>query len=335
MLNQLFRLTITKRFTTGFFISLAIFSISSNVSSQESSRTYPAKPIHLVVPFPAGGSADLVARIIAKPLSEKLGQPVLIDNKPGADGALAAQIVATSPADGYTLFMATYGAMSAVPYLHKGITYDPVKDFTPITSTGIFSMFLFVHPSLGVKSVRELISYERAHSGQLNYGTGNTASIVFSAQLNRTSDLHMTQVPYKGEVPAMNDFITNRIQLMFATPANALQFVKEGKLGVLATLSEKRSPLLPETPTWLESGMSEFDVVPWSGIFGPTKLPEEITNKLSIAINEVLKHQEIIDDFAALGFEPHGSTPNQLAQYTSSQLKKWHIAIENAGIKPE
>lgn len=310
----------------------AIFTLISCAYAQDN---YPTHAIHLVVPFPAGGSADLVARIIAKPLAEKLKQPILIDNRPGADGALAAETVSLSQADGYTLFMATYGAMSAVPALHKSVPYDPIKDFTPITMTGVFSMFLFVHPSISVNSVQELIAYEHAHSGQLNYGTGNTASILMSAEMASHSHLNMTQVPYKGEVPAMNDLISGRIQLMFATPANTLPFVKEGKLRALATLSNKRSPLLPQTPTWQESNMPEFDVIPWSGIFGPAKLPKEITDRLAHAVNEVLQRDDVISEFAALGFEPIGSTPETLAVFSKNQLSKWHSAVNKAGISQE
>ena len=317
------------------WLSITLNALSTASFAQDVSNAFPSKPIHLVVPFPAGGSADIVARMIAKPLSEKLGQAVLIDNKPGADGAIAAQTVALAPADGYTLFMATYGAMSAVPSLHKVTQYDPIKDFTPISSTGKFTMFLFVHPSVDAKTLQDFISYEHKHSGQVNYGTGNVASIVMSAEMESELHMHMTHVPYKGEVPAMNDFITGRIQMMFATPANTLAFVKEGKLRALATLSDKRSHLLPQIPTWHEAGMHELSIAPWSGIFGPAKLPKDITNRISIAINEILLREDVQAEFAKLGFEPLGSTPEKLAEYSKQQLKTWHLAIVGAGILPE
>ena len=317
------------------WLSIALIAFSNTSFAQAISSVFPTKPIHLVVPFPAGGSADIVARIIAKPLSEKLGQVVVIDNKPGADGALAAQTVALAPADGYTLFMATYGAMSAVPSLHKVTPYDPIKDFTPISSTGKFTMFMFVHPSVDAKTLQDFIAYEHQHPGQMNYGTGNVASIVMSAELESEVHMHMAHVPYKGEVPAMNDFISGRIQMMFATPANALAFVKEGKLRALATLSDKRSPLLPQVPTWHEAGMHELSIVPWSGIFGPAKLPKDITNRISVAINEILLRDDVQAEFVKLGFEPLGSTPEKLAEYSKLQLKTWHLAIEGAGILPE
>ena len=301
----------------------------------EQAPTYPNKPIHLVVPFPAGGSADLVARIMAKPLGDKLGQPVVIDNKPGADGAIAAEAVAAAAPDGYTLFMATYGAMSAVPSLHKAMHYDPVTDFTPISTAGKFSMFLFAHPSVPAQTLNEFIAYEHTHTGEVNYGTGNVASIVMAAEMESQAKLHMTQVPYKGEVPAMTDFVAGRIQLMFATPANALPFVKEGKLKVFATLSDKRSPLLPETPTWHEAGMHDLPIVPWAGVFGPAKLPKDMARRLSQAIQEVLLREDVNTEFAKLGFEPFGSTPDRLDAYAKKQHKAWHTAIQSAGLQAE
>ena len=316
-------------------IGLGLSLLALPLQAAEPALPYPSKPIHLVVPFPAGGSADLVARILAKPLAEKLGQAVIVDNRPGADGAIAAEAVAAAAPDGYTLFMATYGAMSAVPSLHRTVRYDPIKDFTPISTMGKFSMFLFAHPSLPVQTLPELVAYEHAHEGQVNYGTGNAASIVMAAEMDVQTQTHTTQIPYKGEVPAMTDFVAGRIQLMFATPVNALPFVKEGKLKALASLSDKRSALLPDTPTWVECGMRELSIVPWAGIFGPAPMPAGITQTLSVAINHILQRKDVGLEFAKLGFEPSGSSPDKLADYAKSQLKAWHAAIHTAGLTPE
>jgi tripartite-type tricarboxylate transporter receptor subunit TctC len=317
-----------------------LFVIASKLCMQdavavEQLPTYPNKPIHLVVPFPAGGSVDLVARIMSKPLGDKLGQPIVIDNKPGADGAIAAEAVAAAAPDGYTLFMATYGAMSAVPSLHKAKHYDPVNDFTPISTAGKFLMCLFAHPSVPAQTLNEFITYEHTHSVEMNYGTGNVASIVMAAELKSQAKLRMTQVPYKGEVPAMTDFVSGRIQLMFATPTNALPFVKQGKLKAFATLSDKRSPLLPETPTWHEAGMHDLPIVPWAGVFGPANLPKEMTHQLSQAIQEVLLREDVNIEFAKLGFEPFGSSPDKLDAYAQKQHKAWHTAIQSAGLQAE
>lgn len=312
-----------------------VCSVLSATAADVRSIDYPSQSIRLVVPFPAGGSADLVARVIAKPLSEQLGQPVVVDNKPGADGIVAADAVAKSKADGYTLYMATYGSMSAVQALHKNVPYDPVKDFTPISAAGKFSMFLFTHPDVPVKTLEEFVAYEHAHPGQMNYGTGNVASIVMSAQMQSQEHTHMTAIPYKGEVPAMNDFIVGRIHMMFATPVNALPFVKEGKLNVIAALSNKRSPLFPDTPTWNESGRHELTMVPWAGVLGPAHLPKDITIRVSRAINEVLERTDVQSEFAKLGFEAAGSSPEAFDTFYKKQLRAWHAAIAATGLKPE
>ncbi len=316
-------------------IGLGLSTLALPLQAAQPALPYPSKPIHLVVPFPAGGSADLVARILAKPLAERLGQAVVVDNRPGADGAIAAEAVAAAAPDGYTLFMATYGAMSAVPSLHTTVRYDPIKDFAPISTMGKFSMFLFAHPSLPVQTVPELIAYEHAHAGQVNYGTGNVASIVMAAEMDTQTQTHTTQIPYKGEVPAMTDFVAGRIQLMFATPVNALPFVKEGKLKAMAAMSDKRSALLPDTPTWGECGMRELSIVPWAGVFGPAHMPAGITQTLSAAINHILQSKDVALEFTKLGFEPSGSSPEKLAEYAQTQLKAWHAAIHTAGLTPE
>ena len=304
-------------------------------ASAEAVNAYPSRPIRLVVPFPPGGSADMVARVIAKPLGELLGQAIFIDNKPGADGAIAAEYVAQAEPDGYTLFMATYGAMSAVPMLHKNIHYDAVTDFTPITATGKFAFFLFVHPSVPARTLPELIEIARQHPGLLNYGTGNTGAIVATSELSVANKIEMTHVPYKGEVPAMNDFLAGRVQVMFATSANALPWVKEGKLRAVVTLLDKRSPLLPDVPTMAESGLHNLHIVPWSGVFGPAKMPAQLTNRLSVAINEILSRPDIQSEFAHQGFEGAGSSPEQLQVYVKDQLKVWGRTIQLAGLKPE
>ncbi len=321
------------RFFTLLFLVFN-FLTATHVAA-ESVNAYPSRPVRLVVPFPPGGSADIVARVIAKPLGELLGQTVFIDNRPGADGAIAAEYVAQAEPDGYTLFMATYGAMSAVPTLHKHMRYDAVADFTPITATGKFAFFLFVHPSVQAHTLPEFIEFARQHPGLLNYGTGNTGAIVATAELSAANKIQMTHVPYKGEVLAMNDFLAGRIQVMFATSANALPWVQQGKLRAVVTLLDKRSPLLPGVPTMAESGLPHLHIVPWSGVFGPAKMPVQLTSRLSVAINEILNRPDIQAEFAREGFEGAGSSPEALQAYVKDQLNVWGRTIQLAGLKPE
>ena len=295
----------------------------------------PSRAVHLVVPFPPGGSADQVARIIAVQLAGELHQAVVVDNRPGADGAVAAEFVAHAAPDGHTLFMATYGAMSAVPGLHKRAGYDPVTDFTPITTTGKFAFFLFTHPSIPARTPKELVDFVRAHPGQVNYGTGNAGSIVATAELAARAGLTMTHVPYRGEVPAMADFLAGRVQLMVATPTNMLNWVREGKLRAIATMMDKRSELLPDVPTFAESGLPALPVDPWAGVFGPANMQRPIALRLSSLINLILSRQAVRAEFTLQGFEPKGSTPDQLASYVRSQLKAWAGAIDLAGLKAE
>ena len=296
---------------------------------------YPSRPIHLVVPFPAGGALDMVARIIAKPLGERLGQAVLVENKPGADGAIAAEYVAKSSPDGYTLFMATYGAMSALPALHKSLSYDVLKDFTPITNTGKFDFFLFTHPSLAARQLNDFFSFVNAHPGEVNYGTGNVGGIVGTAELATQHHLQMVHIPYKGEVPLMNDLLSGRIQVMIGTPANALEFVKTGKLNALVAFADQRSPLLPLVPTMTESGYKNLSTVAWSGIFGPAKMHGMIANQLSKSVNEIMQHPNVRQAFAKQGFEAKGSTPNELSIYLREQLRSWGESIELAGLQAQ
>ena len=317
-----------------FVIALAGCTLTE-AGDKQPLATEAGSPIRLVVPFPAGGSADIVARLIAKPLGMALECPVVVDNKPGGDGAIAAETVASAPADGRTLFFATYGAMSAVPYMHKAVRYDPSKDFTAVARVGQFSMFLFVNPSLPVNDVRQLVNYSRAHEGELSYGTGNVASVIMGAALNESKHLQMTAVPYKGEVPAMNDFLAGRIQLMFATPTNALPFVREGKLRALASMSDRRNPLLPQVPSWKEAGMQELAVQPWAGVFGPAHMQTEQVKKINKAINAILQQNDVLKEFQQQGFEAHASTPEQFEAFAIAQSQAWKLAVQQSGLRAE
>ena len=293
---------------------------------------YPDHEIKLVVPFPAGGAADSVARVIARELTVEFGQPVLVDNRPGADGGIAAEHVARSTPDGYTLFMATYGAMSVVPTLHPSVRYNPVTDFTPITLTGFFDLILFVHPNLGVNTLQDFLQYARSHPGEVLYATGNTGSIVATALLSAREQIALKHIPYKGEVVAMTDFLDGRVHAMIATPSNTAHWVHEGRLKALVTLSDTRSLLLPDVPTLREAGLAPMPLSTWGGVFGPANMPADRVALLSSKINAILQRPDIQAEFVGQGFTAAGSAPEALGELTGRQLIVWQNAIHQAAI---
>jgi tripartite-type tricarboxylate transporter receptor subunit TctC len=296
---------------------------------------YPGKPVRLIVPFPPGGTADAAARVIAQPLSTSLGQPVLVENRAGADGAIAADVVRKGQPDGYTLFFATTTAFCALPVLRKSPPYDPVADFTPISLVGGFGFFLFVHSSVPTRSFQELIEYARANPGKLNYGTGNSTSMIVTAQLKLLEKLDIIAVPYKGDGPATADLVAGRVQMMFATPATASGHVKDGRLRVLATLGTKRSSLYPDIPTTAETGLVKLTINPWAGFFGPAKMPQDIVEKLSRETRAILAREDVRERLGRQAFEGQGSTPEELTAVLKEQLEAWRNAVREAGIQPE
>ncbi len=296
---------------------------------------YPNKPIRLIVPFPPGGAAELGARIFAQPLGQALGQPIIIETKPGADGAIAADATMKSAPDGYTLFYATNTAFSWVPAVRKNPPYDPSADFTPVSMIGQFGFFLFSHPSVPAKTLAELLAHIRANPGKLNYGSGNSTSMVATAQLALQEKLQLVHIPYKGDGPLSLDLLGGRIQFAIATPGAAAPQVKEGKLRALATLLPSRSPLLPDAPTMVESGLPPLAITPWGGIFGPAKMPREIAERVSRELIAILKRPEVREAFQTLAFEPRGSTPEELAAFVKVQGEVWRRTVREIGIQPE
>ena len=241
---------------------------------------YPSKPLRLIVPFPPGGAAELGARIFAQPLGQALGQPVVVETRPGGDGVIAADAALKSAPDGYTLFYATNTAFNWVLATRKNPPYDPVADFTPVSLVGYFGFFLFSHPSVPASSVAELIAYARANPGKLNYGTGNSTSQLLGAQMKSLEKLDIVHVPYKGDAPLTVDLLGGRVHMAFATPGSAAPHVKEGKLRALAAMFPSRSPLLPEVPSAQEAGLGRMTLTPWGAVFGPKGMPKEVVDAL-------------------------------------------------------
>ncbi len=308
---------------------VVLFGLSGGVGAQP----YPNRPIRLVVPFPAGGAADLAARTVTQALSQALGQTLIIDNRGGADGAIAGDVVKTSPPDGYTLLFATTTGLNAAPVMRKQPPYDPLTAFTPISLVGKFGFFLFVHESLPAKNVAEFLAYVRANPGKVNYGTGNGTSILFSAQLASIEKLNMQHIPYKGDAPATADLIAGRVQVMIGTPGSAMPQVKEGKLRVLATLLPTRSPLAPEAPTGAEAGLGKLTISPWAGLFGPAKLPPEVVERVAAAMKVVGGRADVREALDRIAFQLQSSTPEEMGVILKDQLDAWRRTAQEVGIE--
>jgi tripartite-type tricarboxylate transporter receptor subunit TctC len=293
---------------------------------------YPSKPIRLIVPFPPGGAAELGARIFAQPLGQALGQPVVIETRPGGEGIIASQAVMQAAPDGYTLYYGTATGLSFAPAAKKVPPYDPVRDFTPISLVGIFGFFVFSHSSLPVHTIRDLVGYARANPGKLNYGTGNATSVLATAQFAAQQKIDMVHVPYKGDGPLTLDMVAGRVHVAIATPASLAPQVKEGKIRVLATLLPSRNQLLPEAPTMTEAGLEAVPITPWGGLFAPAKMPREIVDRVQRALAGVLAKPEVRDAFGKLAFEPRSSTPEELSAFVTEQLQAYGRATRAIGL---
>jgi tripartite-type tricarboxylate transporter receptor subunit TctC len=305
------------------------------VFSTAAAAQYPDKPIRLIVPFPPGGAAELGARIFAAPLGEALGQPVVVETRAGADGAIAADVAMKAAPDGYTLFYATNTAFNWVPATRKNPPYNPLTDFTPISLIGYFGFFLFTHPSVPANSVAELLAYAKANPGKLNYGSGNSTSQLFGAQLKQLEGLDMVHVPYKGDGPLGIDLLGGRVQLAFATPGALAPQVKDGKMRALAAMFPSRSALLPEVPTAAEAGLGRMSLTPWGGVFGPKGMPRPVVDRLARELAGVLKRDQVREGFGKLAFEPKSSTPEELHAFLKRQIEIWTAAAREAGVPVE
>ncbi|MFJ5382949.1 Bug family tripartite tricarboxylate transporter substrate binding protein [Cupriavidus sp. CER94] len=301
----------------------------------QAADTYPSRPIRLVVPFAAGSGTDAVARITAKELGDALGQNVVVDNRPGANGAIAAELVAQAAPDGYTLFMTTNTTHSANPSLMKKLPYDPIKDFTPVARMGNLPFMLVINPKLPVKTVGELIAYAKAHPG-MSYASGNSTGIVSGATLGRMANIDLLHVPYKSTPPAMTDVIAGQVPMMFVDVAAGIANVKAGKMRALAVTTAQRSRLLPDLPPIADTPeLKGFDITSWNGVFAPARTPQPVVERLNRELSKIASSKEVAPKFEALGFEAFGQTPQQFTAFVGSELVKWNKLVKDAGIQPE
>jgi len=296
---------------------------------------YPNKPIKIIVPFPAGSATDTISRILGNSVSNAVGQPVLVENKAGADGAIAASEVMRAAPDGHTLLMATNSPMSAVPALKKVPPYDPVADFTPITDIGRYTFFIVVHPSVPANTLSEFIAYAKANPGKINYATGNTTGIVSTAFFASQAGIQMVHVPYRGEPQAIIDLVGGRVQLLFASSSTSVPQVRDGKLRALVTTLAKRSQLLPDVPTIAEAGMPQFSVTSWAGLFGPAKMPRDVVERLNKEFGAAMARSDVQALMEKQAFVLTPSSPERLGEFVKEQMESYRNILRAAGVQPE
>jgi tripartite-type tricarboxylate transporter receptor subunit TctC len=300
-------------------------------------QDYPTKPIRFIVPFPPGGGNDTVARAIAQQMTPALGQPVVIDNRPGAGGSVGAEIVAKAPADGYTLFLAGVGSHAANPNLHARLPYDPIRDFAPITLVASAPSVLVINPAIPARTLAEFTAYARANPGKLNYASnGNGSAAQLAATMYESmAGVRMVHVPYKGIAQALTDLLSGEVQLMFGTIVALVPHVQAGKLRALAVTNRKRSALLPDVPTLAESGLPDYQSGSWYGVLVPAGTPRPIIDRLHGIIVKALQQPEVGQRLAAEGAEVIGSTPEEFGAHIKTELARVAEVVRAAGIKIE
>jgi tripartite-type tricarboxylate transporter receptor subunit TctC len=312
-------------------ISLALGMVLSAASAQ-AQTAWPTKPIRMIVGFAAGGSTDVTARIIAQALSERLGQPVVIENRTGAGGNIGADAVAKADPDGYTLLMTTSSTFAANPSLYKSLPFDVQKDFAPIALTAFIPNLLVVNPSVPSSNVADFIAYLRANPGKLNFGSaGNGTSQHLSGELfNSLAGVQMVHVAYRGGAPAVSDLLSGQLQVIFAPLVEVIQQVRAEKLKALGITTAKRSPLLPEVPTIAET-LPGYEITLWNGLLAPANTPPEIVEKINRATSDALRSAEVKAKLAEQGSEPVGGTPAEFKSFIASELVKWRGLVQVSG----
>jgi tripartite-type tricarboxylate transporter receptor subunit TctC len=310
------------------FALLALFCIPALAQ-------YPAKPVKLLVPYPPGGGGDAIARFMTQQMAKTLGQPFVLDFRPGADTQIASSELTRAAPDGYTLLLGNAAGLSYIPNMRKVQPYDPLKDFTPISSVVLTTFGFFVHPSVPATSLKELVAYAKANPNKISYGTPTASAILLAAVFLKETGTDMAHIPFKGDSQAVTELLAGRIQLVVGAPGAYVQHVKEGKLRALAVTSEARSSKLPDVPTFTEAGFSPMKVKSWNGLFAPAGTPRDIVEKLSKAVQAAMSRDDVRTQLDALGFVATSSSPQELGAMVREQLDVWKGAVQQAGLVPE
>jgi tripartite-type tricarboxylate transporter receptor subunit TctC len=316
-------------------ISAVVIALASVAGAQ--AQSYPAKPIRMIVPFPPGGGVDFVGRIVGQKLSDRLGQQVAIDNRAGANGIVGLEALKSAPPDGYTIAAASAGPLTVNPFIYKKLSYDPLRDFTPIANMINFPLLLVVHPSLPVRNVKDLISLARSRPGQLSYsssGVGNSGHLA-AELFDSMAKIRILHVPYKGTAPAGVALLSGEVQLTFSSIPTVLPHVRSGRLRALGVGNVERIASLPDFPTIAEAGLPGYEAYAWAGMIGPANMPAAIVQRLSKEITEIVAMKDVTERMLAEGTVPTPSGPEEFAAYMRAELKKWGEVVKLAGIKPE
>ena len=305
-------------------------------SAQAQPGAYPDKPIRMVLGFPPGGPTDIVARILGQKMSEALGQPVVVDNKPGVAGNIAAEMIARASADGYTILYNT-SSITISPWVYQKVNFDPLKDFAPVALTAEMPLVLLANPSVQANTTAELVQKIKAATGKYNYGSSGTGAIehLTSAQFVFSQGLQVTHIPYKGTAPALTDLIAGQTQFMLTTMNTAIPYVKDGRLRALGVTSLKRAPALPNVPTLAEAMKTDFASTAWQGIVVPAGTPADIVAKLNKVVNEVLKDPAVVQKLADQGVATLGGTPEQYKAFIQKEYARWQGVVKDSGAKSQ
>jgi tripartite-type tricarboxylate transporter receptor subunit TctC len=315
----------------------AVLALLALAAGAAHAQSYPAKAIRIIVPFPAGGGTDIVARIVGLKLGESLGQTIIVDNRAGAGGTIGTDLAAKSANDGYTLLLGSNGPLAINPTYYQKLPYDPLKDFAPVALVTLMPFVLVVHPALPVRSMRELLALARSRPGQLNYASAGNGSTTHLATelLKRTASVNVVHVPYKGVAPAATDLMSGQVQLMSGDLHTLMPFVKAGKMRALAVTGAARSTLVPGLPTIAESGVPGFEAGGWFGILAPGGTPRDIVARLNAEIVRGLAGADMRERLAALGGERAGGGPEQFAVHLRQEIAKWGQLVRSLGLQAE
>jgi len=324
--------------TRWMVVAPAVMLLASGIAeaqTADAAADFPQKPIKIVVPYPPGGSTDVLGRMMGQKISARLGQPVVVENRAGASGNLGASYAAKSAPDGYTLFLGTSTALAVNPHLYPNLTYDPQKDFAPLVLATTLPSLVVVNASVPVKTMKELNDYAKGKAGAVNYASsGNGTPAHLGAEMyKKMAGIQMTHVPYKGGAPALTDLAGGQTSVMFAILPESWPLVKDGRLRALAITTPKRSPLMPDLPTVAEAAVPGYELVGWYGFLAPAGTPRAIVAKLNKAFDEALQDKEVREKLTTMGFQVEGGAPERLGDLMRSESKKWGQVVREGNIK--